>query len=232
VRAIKKSSWTLTSKAIYVNLRYNADVSVERVSADDLLSGVDEFFMALGPVHKTVRRLAQRMSAEGIEYVLVGGMALVFHGYRRETVDVDIILDEHGRERFVENVVGRGYVQLFPGAKKRFRDSDTGVEIDVLIHGDYPGDGKRKPVVVPRPQDVSTEIDGIRVITLEKLIELKLASGISASDRLRDLADVQELIKIKKLDSQYTERLDPYVRDKYIELWKGVASAPRQTDQD
>ena len=188
--------------------------------------------MALGPVHKTVRRLAARMSAEGIEYVLVGGMALVFHGYRRETVDVDVILNEDGRERFVETVVGRGYVQQFPGAKKRFRDSETGVEIDVLVHGDYPGDGKPKPVVIPRPQEVSTEIDGIRVITLEKLIELKLASGISASDRLRDLADVQELIKIKKLDSEYAERLNPYVREKYLELWTGVASAAHETDQD
>lgn len=36
--------------------------------------------------------------------------------------------------------------------------------------------------------------DGVQTITLEKLIELKLASGMSASDRLRDLADVQELI--------------------------------------
>ncbi len=39
----------------------------------------------------------------------------------------------------------------------------------------------------------------IRFVTLEKLIELKLASGMTAPDRLKDLADVQELIKITHL---------------------------------
>jgi len=82
-----------------------------------------------------------------------------------------------------------------------------------------------KPVVVPRLEQASTEIDGIRIVTLEKLIELKLASGMTAPDRLRDLADVQELIKIRRLPADFAERLDPYVRDTYLELWNGVASA-------
>jgi len=49
---------------------------------------------------------------------------------------------------------------------------------------------------------------------------------MTAPHRLRDLADVQELIKIKKLDGAYAERLDAYVREKYLELWNSVASAP------
>ena len=36
--------------------------------------------------------------------------------------------------------------------------------------------------------------------------------------RLRDLADVQELIRNLKLDAAFAERLDPSVRDKYLEL--------------
>jgi hypothetical protein len=44
-------------------------------------------------------------------------------------------------------------------------------------------------------------IDGIKTVILEKLIELKLASGMTAADRLKDLADVQELIKTKSLDA-------------------------------
>ena len=62
------------------------------------------------------------------------------------------------------------------------------------------------------PSTASQGIDGTDFVTLEKLIELKLASGISAADRLKDLADVQELIKIKKLDAAFAEKLDPYVR--------------------
>jgi hypothetical protein len=49
---------------------------------------------------------------------------------------------------------------------------------------------------------------------------LKLASGVSAADRLKDLADVQELIKIRKLDSDFALKLDPYVRAKYLDSKK------------
>lgn len=71
-------------------------------------------------------------------------------------------------------------------------------------------------------------------MTLEKLIELKLASGITAPDRLRDLADVQELIKIRKLDAEYVDRLNPYVRTKYLEysiLWRAAQERTNQVEQ-
>jgi hypothetical protein len=192
---------------------------------DALLRGVDEFFMALGPVHKTMRTLARRLSEEGIDYAVAGGMALVLHGYRRETVDVDVLLSKEGRALFMETLVGRGYIPLFSGATKAFRDAETGVEIDILTQGEYPGDGKPKPVSFPDPLSSSSEIDGIRILTLEKLIELKLASGMSAPHRLRDLADVQELIKLRGLGSELSEHIDPYVRGKYLELWDAVARA-------
>jgi len=64
----------------------------------------------------------------------------------------------------------------------------------------------------------------IRVVTLAKLIELKLASGITAPHRLRDL-DVQELIKVRGLGSEFAGQLDPYVRNEYLKLWNAVASA-------
>ena len=206
-------------------------MAVEHTSVDALLRKVDEFFMAEGPVHKTMRALARRLSQEGIDYALVGGMALVLHGYRRETVDVDVLLSKEGRELFTENLVGRRYAPLFPGARKGFRDIETGVEIDILTQGEYPGDGKPKPVSFPNPTAASTEIDGIRIVTLEKLIELKLASGMTARHRLRDLADVQELIKLHGLGAELTEQLDPYVRSRYLELWDAVAHAGDAEDE-
>ena len=89
----------------------------------------------------------------------------------------------------------------------------------------YSGVGKPKPVQFPVPSDASIEIDGVRVVTLDKLIELKLASGMTAPDRLKDLADVQELIKACQLNSQFATRLNTYVRDEYLRLWKAVDSA-------
>jgi hypothetical protein len=54
------------------------------------------------------------------------------------------------------------------------------------------------------------------------LINLKLASGMTDPGRLKDLADVQELIKIKGLEAPFAERLHPFVREKFLELRRGV----------
>jgi hypothetical protein len=61
-----------------------------------------------------------------------------------------------------------------------------------LVGGEYPGDGKPKPVSFPNPNDFAIVLDGIHCLRLPKLIELKLASG-SMPGRRKDLADVQEL---------------------------------------
>jgi hypothetical protein len=63
-------------------------------------------------------------------------------------------------------------------------------------------------------------------LNLPKLIELKLASGISAAHRVKDLGDVQELIRVLKLDDHLANQLDPSVRGKYLELWDAVKNAP------
>jgi hypothetical protein len=69
------------------------------------------------------------------------------------------------------------------------------------------------------------EIEGIRVIVLEKLVELKLASGLSAPHRLRDLADVQDLIMLLKLPLEFAEKLDESVHAEYRRLWEAAQGA-------
>src|SRR5207253_1937193 len=88
-----------------------------------------------------------------------------------------------------------------------------------------PGDGKPKAVVFPDPEQYSEEIGGVRTISLPKLLELKLASGMTAPDRLKDLADVQEMIKAKGLAEDFAETLDQSVREKFHELHQAVAEA-------
>src|SRR5215218_3241711 len=180
------------------------------------------YFMGEGTLNKTLARLSSDLDERGIDYMVIGAVALLAHGYPRFTEDIDLVMTAEGLQKFHEELIGLGYAPAFPGAKKRIRSTADGVSIEVMTTGEYPGDGKPKPVSMPAPDEASTEIDGVRFVTLEKLIELKLASGISAPDRLKDLADVQELIKIRKLDADFALRLDPYVRAKYLELEEAV----------
>ena len=193
--------------------------------ADTYQEGL-RLFMGQGELNQTLVRLVRSLNQHQIDYVVVGAVALIAHGYRRFTEDIDLVLTPEGLETLHREMIGLGFAPRFPGAKKKIRSTVDGVSIDIITSGEFPGDGKPKPIVIPRPEEASIEIDGIRIVNLQKLIELKLASGMTAPDRLRALADVQELIKIKKLDNEFAERLDPYVRNKYLELWNAVTSAP------
>src|SRR5262249_13574040 len=89
-----------------------------------------------------------------------------------------------------------------------------------LVSGDYPGDGKPKPVVFPEPNTVAEEIDGIRFLNLAELIELKLASGMTNPLRGQDLIDVQRLVAELNLPAEFANRLNPFVRNKFNEIWQ------------
>ncbi len=189
---------------------------------DQMLREASNQFGGEGRLHGTLRRLTQRLGAEEIPYALLGGLALAEHGYPRLTEDIDLLLTPAGLERFHQRLVGRGYRPAFAGAQKTFRDADTGVRIEIVTSGEYPGDGLPKPVAFPDPTlpETTVEVEGIRVVTLEKLIELKLASGISAAHRLRDLADVQDLIIRLELPHSLADRLDASVQATYRDLWE------------
>jgi hypothetical protein len=187
--------------------------------------------MGQGSLNNTLTQLAADLKEHDIDYAVIGAVALLAHGYPRFTEDIDLVMTAEGLQRFHDELIGLGYTPAFPGARRRLRSSE-GISIEVMTSGEYPGDGKAKPVSMPDPVSASTEIDGVRFVTLEKLIELKLASGMTATDRLKDLADVQELIKFRHLDSSFAERLNPYVREKFVELAEAASGALRKEDQE
>lgn len=176
------------------------------------------FFMGDAEVHHALRKLVSILEQEQIPYAIVGAMALNEYGYRRTTSDVDVLLTADGLSTFKARWLGRGYVEKFPGSKG-LRDTENNVTIDVLIAGDYPGDGKPKAVRFPDPATRALHGDQGAFLALSSLVELKLASGMSAVHRLRDLADVLELVRAARIPRSLAEELDPSVRSKFLELW-------------
>jgi hypothetical protein len=191
----------------------------------DRLERASEFFMKRADVHRALDKIERRLAEENIDYAVIGGMALNIHGYERVTNDVDLLTTRVGLDAIHERLAGRGYVPSFSGARKRLRDTESGVTIEFITTGEYPGDGKPKPVSFPDPRDASINREGHQVIVLPKLVELKLASGLTAADRIKDLADVQELIKVVKLPRDLGEQLDPSVRDEYYRMWDAAQNA-------
>ncbi len=185
------------------------------------------FFMGESDVQHALERVARLLDEDGIPYAVIGAMALNAYGYRRLTVDVDLLLTREGLEAFKAKHLGLGYVQKFPGSKG-LRDTENGVPIDVILAGEYPGDGLPKPVSFPDPASAAVRGERIALLPLPRLLELKLASGMTAPHRLKDLADVIEIIRILRLPAGLVEELDPYVREKYRELWGAAQAADRE----
>ena len=171
------------------------------------------FFMGEAEVQRTAHGIARLLDENGIPYAIIGGIALNEHGYLHVTTDVDVLLTQGGLEAFQA---------IHPEL------AENGVPIDVVLAGQYPGDGLPKPVAFPDPAESAVRGERIALLPLPRLIELKLASGMTAPHRLKDLADVIEIVRILRLPAGLAEELDPYVRDKYRELWRAAQVEERE----
>jgi hypothetical protein len=198
-----------------------------RQSISEVYAEGQRYFIGEGTLNNALARLVADLKEHQIDYVVIGAVALMAYGYPSFTEDINLILDSKGLDRFHNELVGLGYAPAFQGARKRLRSTRDGTPIEVIAAGEYPGDGEPKPVSFPKPSESYVEIDGVKFPTLDKLIELKLASGMTAPDRLKDLADVQELIKIRDLSAEFADKLNPYVREEFLKLLEAVRQGRR-----
>ncbi len=137
-----------------------------------------------------------------------------------------------GLEKFRSELVGHGYRPAFNGATRKFRETTQNVPIEIITTGEYPGDGKSKSVIFHDPGEHYVVIDGFKTVSLARLVELKLASGMTGLARLKDLADVQELIRVRQLDAAFADQLDGLVADKFRELHAEVVAALDQEGRE
>jgi hypothetical protein len=180
----------------------------------------DRFFQGNSGLHETLRNLQAKLDELGIPYVVIGGMALTAHGFARMTEDIDVLVTKADLKKIHAKLVGLGYKRAFEGSKN-IRDTNTNVKIEFVLTGDYPGSGKPQPVSFPNPADAEPVVlEGVKFVGLHRLIELKLASGMTGGpDRAKDIVDVQQLIKLLQLPRCVDEDLHEYVRGRYDQLW-------------
>ncbi len=177
--------------------------------------------MGEGELQKAVHKLVDILEREDVPYAIIGALALNQYGHRRVTVDVDLVMREEDLREFKRRWLGRGYVERAPGTGKLL-DTEFGVHVDVLSTGRFPGDDKPKPIAFPDPAKTAVRGPPFALFPVEIWIELKLASGMVAAHRLKDLADVQELIRSVHLPRSMADALHPWVRERFLDLWQSV----------
>ncbi len=170
--------------------------------------------------NETLWHVAERcdslLSVAGIPYSICGGVAVCLHGYQRNTVDLDLVIRSSEIDA-VRKVLSDGGL-IWNKTNAEFRTPD-GIAVQFLISGQKAGKGSE--VTIPEPTgDLNVEeLEGLPVVRLSRLIEMKLACGMGNLRRThKDFADVVELIALRNLDSTFARFLHKSLRPTFREL--------------
>ena len=148
----------------------------------------------------------KELNGLGIDYLVVGGLAVNFHGVPRMTYDIDlmILLEPENVLKLVTKLTQWGYKPKIPIDPRDLADEtkrnswilDKGMkalnfysetlpigEIDILIDTPVPYEELKGRAIKVELQD-----EKIPTVSIHDLIELKLRAG-----RKQDLADVEHL---------------------------------------
>ncbi len=169
-------------------------------------------------LEQSLRSAVEILAHHGVAHLVVGGLAVQEHGYFRVTIDCDIVVPDVLDALELLTADLSGPFDRVPGFQDTVKDKRNGVLVNLLPAGRVLKRGCKVPF--PDPPDVW---DQPRFVSLEKLISLKLDSwSISPNRRLKDKADVVELIKAIHLPRELA--VDEAVRALYHETWDALAA--------
>ena len=151
-------------------------------------------------MEKNVTTILRAARERGLSSLLIGGNAFILLGYARNTVDLDLLLPEHERSRWLDLLRELGY-RFFHGVEAfaQFEPPEPdGVPVDLmfveqetwekLVGGAREAALGDERVLLPRP---------------EYLVALKLhaASSATRSKPEVDWEDIRQIVRICGLDS-------------------------------
>lgn len=157
-----------------------------------------------GSILHVALEVSRLLATAGFSTPIIGGVAVVLHGYLRTTRGVDVLVDD---------------------------DLDyVGVELNEAGYS-YGSDGFGRDGVPIRLVPIAetglmaflpTEIDGITTVGLADLIAMKLRSGWKNLIRSLDLADAIGLIRRHELGAEFAAQLPKDVRRAYHKIVKAI----------
>jgi len=160
----------------------------------------------IGQMQKRIEPVLEALNQARVRFLVVGGVAVVLHGYLRATGDLDLViqLDEGNLGRALDALAAMGFQPRPPVALRAFADAETrrlwietknlqvfslwhpertGFEVNLFVEEPFDFDA-----VWSRRVEVQLANTSAPVISLEDLLVLKRKSG-----RARDLDDVANL---------------------------------------
>ncbi len=156
-------------------------------------------------------QLLNTLTAQSVDFVLVGGMAVQLHGYMRMTYDIDLVLamSDENLTRFIGTAKELGFIPVIPVPIEALKDANQierwyrekgmlafalreptlgGSVVDVLVRPDV----SYESLVVDA---VDAQLFGrvVKVASIDHLLEMK-----RIANRPKDQLDIIALEKIKR----------------------------------
>lgn len=159
-----------------------------------------------------------------LRFLVIGGLAVNFYGYSRETGDLDLLIHRDNREHWLDLFSllgytvyqeGQGFLQLSPPKQGAW-------PVDLML--------VRENTFGPM-HTASREVDlygvKMRIPSLEHVLMLKLHALKNAGINrfLKDFLDVENLIRINKVDIQSENIRQLFVKYGTAELYDKISNS-------
>ncbi len=173
----------------------------------DLSSLVQSLLDELQDPERHLSSIVRDFEECGIDYAIVGSLAVRCHNYLRAGKDIDVLVSKEGFPKIAQFFIGHGY-SYRPGSTQHLYCELLGgkVPLDIYV------EGERREVGLPLPDP-----RGSRVKVFSRWYA-SLPLLITPKIRVDDLGDVFQMIEENELTEDFTDRLEPDVREKFLEM--------------
>ena len=159
-----------------------------------------------------------------LEFLVIGGLAVNFHGYSRDSADLDLLIQREAREQWLALFAELGY--------SVDKGKDAFIQLSPPKGGAWPVDLMmvREPTFRPMFKNgKKVEMYGawLLIPCLEHLLALKLhALKHSHLGRyLKDFLDVENLVQVNKVDLRSDKIRQLFTKYGTMELYEKISQA-------
>ena len=174
----------------------------------------------------SLERIIPAATARGLRFVVIGGLAVVAHGYGRTTKDVDLMISRIDKERWLELMAASGFKAFHDGGSfVQFAAADDGADRIDIMHV------ASESFEQIWEKSLSTALGGdeFRVPMLNHLLALKVHSLKHGANHRQfiDRNDILQLIRINSVDVGSPEIRAIFAKHGTEELYQQVVKVSR-----
>lgn len=154
----------------------------------------------------------KELEDRGVQYLVIGGIAVNFHGYDRVTGDLDILVgfDKENLEKFIAAIKSLGWRPRLPVSLEAFADSKR--------RESWIREKGMKVFTIYNPKKEAEHVDVMTEDHLDFDKAYQNKKTVSARDIQIPLASIPDLIKLKKIAGRERDKVDIMALRKIMEI--------------